>query len=177
MKFNPAIQKQDKPKSKASAGHEAHVRAMLREGEVLKRVAAIHWGIYWKGAALLLIALFLMTKVFNLGAFLLFVASVILAYEYLMKYYILLALTDKRLIVRFGILNLETVQMHFNRIESVEIFRPPVGRMLGYATVVVTGTGSRVTSIPFVGDAEAFRADLDQMIYDREERRSAKDGG
>ena len=173
MKIKPAIQ--NILQNKNTSGGDAHVRAMLREGETLKRAAAIHWGIYWKGAALLVVSLLLMTKIFNLGAFLFLVSAVAFAFAYLTKYYLLLVLTDKRLIVRHGILSLETVQMHFNRIESVEVFRPPMGRILGYATVIVTGTGSRVTAVPYIADADAFRADLDHMIFEREEKRSAKE--
>lgn len=160
-------------KTKYTDGNDsARAAIALREGETLKRIAKVHWGIYWKGIATLALSFLLMLKVFNLGAFFLLVATVVLSFAYLTKHYLLLALTDKRLIVRHGILNLETVQMHFNRIESVEVFRPPVGRILGYATVVITGTGSRVTSVPFIADADAFRGDLDHMIFEREEKRS-----
>lgn len=163
----------DKMQNTADGNDAVRGALALREGETLKRVAQVHWGIYWKGFALLLLSLFLMLTVFNLGAFFLLVAAVVLSFAYLTKHYLLLVLTDKRLIVRHGILNLETVQMHFNRIESVEVFRPPVGRLLGYATVVVTGTGSRVTSVPFIADADAFRGDLDHMIFEREEKRGS----
>lgn len=147
---------------------------LLREGESLVRIAQVHWGIYWKGAALLVFSLLLMMKIFNLGAFFMVVSVIMLSMAYLTKHYLLLMLTDKRLVVRYGILNLETVQMHFNRIESVEVFRPPIGRLLGYATVIITGTGSRVTGVPFIGDADAFRSDIDRLIFDREEKQAAK---
>lgn len=173
MKFKPAIQKA--MKQTAVSAEAVNIGTQLHEGETLKRVAKIHWGIFWKGGAVFLLSLILMATVFNLGAFFLLVASVVISFEYLTKHYLLLALTNKRLIVRHGILNLETVQMHFNRIESVEVFRPPVGRILGYATVLVTGTGSRVTAVPFVADADAFRTDLDHMIFEREEKRAARE--
>lgn len=146
----------------------------LRPGENLVRVARIHWGIYWKGFAVLALSLVLMLKVFNLGAFFMIVAAITLGLAYLTKHYMLLMLTDKRMVVRHGILNLETVQMHFNRIESVEVFRPPIGRLLGYATVVITGTGSRVTGVPFIADADAFRSDIDRLMFEREEKELAK---
>jgi uncharacterized membrane protein YdbT with pleckstrin-like domain len=154
----------------------SRILPLLRAGETLKDVAAIHWGIYWKGAAVLLLSLILMIKVFNLGAFLLVVAAAILGYAYLVKYYLLLALTDKRVIVRTGILNLDVVQLHYNRIESVEVFRPVMGRILGYGTVLVTGTGSRVTGIPFVANADAMRTAIDEVVFHQQEK-SAKAGG
>jgi len=162
----------NKPEDMRVGNDEKHARSMLREGETLKRVAQIHWGIFWKSGAVFLLALFLLIKAFPLGVFFTLVSGVMLVTAFLTKHYLILALTDKRLIVRTGILNLETVQMHFNRIESVEVFRPPIGRILGYAMVMVTGTGSRVTGIPYVADADAFRKELDQMIFDRDEKSS-----
>ncbi len=154
----------------------AAIKPLLREGETLKRVAAVHWGIYWKGIAVLLLSLILMMSVFNLGAFLLVVAAAMLGYAYLVKYYLLLALTDKRVIVRHGIINLDVVQLHYNRIESVEVFRPIMGRILGYGTVLVTGTGSRVTGIPFVANADAMRTAIDEVVFQQQEK-AAKAGG
>lgn len=151
------------------------IKPLLREGETLKRVAAVHWGIYWKGAAVLLLSLIMMIVAFNLGAFLVVVAAVMLGYAYLVKYYLLLALTDKRVIVRHGIINLDVVQLHYNRIESVEVFRPIMGRILGYGTVLVTGTGSRVTGIPFVANADAMRTAIDEVVFQQQEK-AAKAG-
>lgn len=153
----------------------SRIQPLLREGETLQKVAAVHWGIYWKGIAVLLLALILMIYVFNLGAFLLIVSSVMLGYAYLIKYYLLLALTDKRVIVRHGIVNLDVVQLHYNRIESVEVFRPIMGRILGYGTVLVTGTGSRVTGIPFVANADAMRTAIDEVVFQQQEK-AAKAG-
>ena len=171
-KLSPAVQK---VLNNAPPDYAA-IKPLLREGETLKRVAAVHWGIYWKGIAVLLLSLILMMSVFNLGAFLLVVAAAMLGYAYLVKYYLLLALTDKRVIVRHGIINLDVVQLHYNRIESVEVFRPIMGRILGYGTVLVTGTGSRVTGIPFVANADAMRTAIDEVVFQQQEK-AAKAGG
>jgi len=147
------------------------VPPLLREGENLVRVARIHNGIYWKGAVVFLLALFLMMKVFNLGAFLMLVALLMLSAAYLTKLYLLLALTDKRVLVRHGVVKLNNIQLHHSKIESVEVEHPPMGRILGYGSLLITGTGSQITAVPYVDakDAEAFRGELDQIIFDREE--------
>ncbi|MBI4030326.1 MAG: PH domain-containing protein [Proteobacteria bacterium] len=149
--------------------------SMLRDGEKLVRQARIHNGIYWKASVVFILALFLMTKVFNLGAFLMLVALLMFFASYLTKHYLLLALTDKRVLVRHGVVKLNNIQMHHSKIESVEVEHPPMGRILGYGSLLITGTGSQITAVPYVNakDAEAFRGDLDQIIFDREEGKTA----
>ncbi len=145
-------------------GGEAYARSHLREGEQLLHVARIHPGIYWKGAAVFVISAVLMMSVFNLGAFLMFVSLIMLSVSYLTKHYLLLATTDRRVLLRFGIINLDVVDIQHERVESVQLARTIMGRILGYASVMITGTGSRVTTIPFVADADEFRRTLDSRL-------------
>lgn len=149
--------------------NEAEVRRMLQDGEKIIRIATIHDAIYWKGAVVTIIGLLLMLTVFNLGVFLTFVGLVLLSSAYLKKYYLLLVLTSKRIILRYGIAQLEAVHIQLNRVESVELSWTILGRWLGYAMVFVTGTGSRVTVIPFVADSQAFRNDLERILNARDE--------
>ncbi len=148
------------------------IEAMLRPDEKLVRVAHVSHAIYWKGVVLFLFAGFLMTHpmIFNLGVLMLVVSLLTLGNEYLSRYYLMLVLTDKRVLLRRGILTLDTVQMRLSRIESVELEWTPMGRVLGYSIVVITGTGSRVVAIPFVSDGPAFRKEMDDMLFALEER-------
>jgi uncharacterized membrane protein YdbT with pleckstrin-like domain len=111
-----------------------------------------------------------MIKVFNLGVFLLLVSFVMFLMARMTKHYLLLVLTDQRVIIRAGVLNLETIQFHYSKIESVEIAWSPVGRMLGYGTVFISGTGSRVIAVPFIANALEFRSTVDNLITRQEDK-------
>jgi membrane protein YdbS with pleckstrin-like domain len=144
--------------------------SFLHPNEKIVLRAEIHPGIYWKTMALFFVSILVMLKAFYLGAFLMLVSVIMYIFSQLTKHYLLLVLTDQRVLMRSGILNLETIQMHYNRIESVEIFWTPMGRILGYGTIMITGTGSRVTSIPFVANALEFRSKVDDLIYIQDEK-------
>ena len=133
--------------------------------EKLIRVAEFHWGIYWKGLVVLAIGLLVATQVWTMGLYIMVIAGLMLGTSYLTKHYLLLILTDKRLLVRTGIIRMDTVQMALERIESVELERTIPGMILGYAAVVITGTGSRVVAVPFVDMPHAFRRLTDEQIY------------
>ena len=146
----------------------------FRGDEQVLHAATISKGIFWKGIffAVLSLLCFMSTALFNLGGFFALVAFITLTVEYLTKHYLMLVLTNKRVFVRYGIEQLDMVELRLNRIESVEVERPPMGRLLsllgaGYGRVVISGTGSRVTVVPFVSDATAFRRALDRIVNER----------
>ena len=58
--------------------------------------------------------------------------------------------------------------MRLERIESVEIQRTLVGQFLNYATLMVTGTGSRLAFIPYIENAAEIRNVIDDILYKRD---------
>lgn len=152
------------------------IASLLREDEKIIRVATIHWGIYWKAFAFGLLTLYMLLSpfFFHLGIFFSLIVVVMFSLATLYKHFLLLILTDKRVFLRHGILRVDTIQIRHSRIESVETERTIMGQLLGYAAVVIYGTGSRRTAIPFIADALAFRNELDEMLNKYEEKAAGK---
>lgn len=146
------------------------IQEMLKAGEDVIRVSTISPGIYWKAIAVFLLSLVLLLTVTNLGIFLLFVSFILFVWAILTQHYLMLVLTNKRVFIRHGILVLDYIQLHHNRIESVELEMTIMGRLLGYSTIMITGTGSRVAAVPFISDGRQFRSAMDEIVYEREER-------
>lgn len=134
-------------------------------GEKIVKIARFHWGIYWKGLVVMAFAVLLLLTVRNLGIFMVLVAGGMLGVAYMTKHYLLLVLTNKRLLIRSGLIRMDTVQLAVDRIESVELERTIPGMIMGYASVVITGTGSRVMAVPFVENPHIFRRLTDEVIY------------
>jgi len=145
------------------------VQAMLLPGENIVRVAAISPGIYWKGAAMMIVALGALAYGAWLALYCAIVGAVLLLLAYNTKKYLVLAATDHRIIVCAGIFNQQVLQLRYHQVESVDTLYPLPGMLFGYASVVVTGTGTTSWLIPFVQDADAFRDDLTQKLLEREE--------
>jgi uncharacterized membrane protein YdbT with pleckstrin-like domain len=68
-----------------------------------------------------------------------------------------LAVTDRRVIAKFGFIRRSTVELNIAKIESVRVEQTVAGRMFGYGSVFVTGTGSTMDPIPFISDPLRFR--------------------
>ena len=73
------------------------------------------------------------------------------------------AITNKRIIIKVGLISRHTLEMNLSKIESVNIIQSILGRMLGYGTIVVIGTGG--TKEPFAGisDPMAFRKKFQEV--------------
>ncbi|PJB70530.1 MAG: hypothetical protein CO093_07740 [Alphaproteobacteria bacterium CG_4_9_14_3_um_filter_47_13] len=153
------------------------IKALLREDEKIIRVATIHWGIYWKTVAFGLLTLYLLLSPFflHLGIFFALIVVIMFSLAVLYKQFLILVLTDKRVFLRHGIIRVDTIQIRHSRIESVETEKTIMGQILGYAVVVIYGTGSRRTAIPFIADALEFRNELDEMLNEYEEKVIGKD--
>lgn len=52
-----------------------------------------------------------------------------------------MALTNKRIIVKTGLATRRTVELLLTKIESIVVEEPALGRLLGYGTVIIRGTG------------------------------------
>lgn len=148
----------------------ADLPVALREGEAVLARADISQGIYWKALTFFIIALPLLWVATPLGILFMSVAGVAFAYAFLIRHALLMVVTNQRVLVRSGIIKVDTVQLRYDRIESVEIQRTIPGQFLSYATVIVTGTGSRLAFIPYMANAQHVRDVLDDMLYKREEQ-------
>lgn len=51
------------------------------------------------------------------------------------------AVTDRRIVLKVGVLTTRSVEMLLSKIESVAVHQSLAGRMLGFGSIVVTGSG------------------------------------
>jgi uncharacterized membrane protein YdbT with pleckstrin-like domain len=75
-----------------------------------------------------------------------------------------LVITDKRLIVKYGVISTQSIEIRFDKIETVRVNQGLSGRLLNYGDVVVTGTGSTFDPIRGIADALRFRAALNEAM-------------
>ena len=75
-----------------------------------------------------------------------------------------MAVTNKRVIVKTGLANRRTIELLLTRIESVVVEEPAMGRMLGYGTVIVRGTGGTPEVFPQIAHPLRFREQVQRQI-------------
>jgi len=75
-----------------------------------------------------------------------------------------MAVTTRRVIIKTGLAARKTIEMLLSKVESIEVSETAGGRLLGYGTIVVIGTGG--TSEPFhkIAHPLEFRSQVQQQI-------------
>jgi uncharacterized membrane protein YdbT with pleckstrin-like domain len=108
-----------------------YVESNLASGERIVHRGELHWAIFLPGIVLLPIIIGI-----------LFLIAAILA-----KISTEMAVTNKRVIIKSGLISRRTIEMNLSKIETVGVDQGILGRMLNYGTVTVKGTGG--TGEPF----------------------------
>jgi len=75
-----------------------------------------------------------------------------------------MAVTNKRVIVKTGIVDRRTIELLLPRIESIAVEEPALGRVLGYGTVIVRGTGGTPEVFPQIARPLEFREQVQRQI-------------
>lgn len=75
-----------------------------------------------------------------------------------------MAVTNRRVVIKSGLAARKTIEMLLQKVESIEVTEPAMGRALGYGSIVVIGTGG--TSEPFhkMSHPLLFRSEVQQQI-------------
>ena len=68
-----------------------------------------------------------------------------------------IAITNKRLIAKFGFIQRSTVEINLAKVESVQVDQSLAGRIFNYGTVIVSGGGNPVAPIAGVSAPLDFR--------------------
>ena len=74
------------------------------------------------------------------------------------------ALTTKRVVSKEGVISRNTEEMRLAKAETVEVKQGILGRMLGYGTIIVTGTGSSYVAFKTVTDPLKVKRHIDAEL-------------
>jgi len=87
------------------------------------------------------------------------------------------AVTDKRVVAKLGFIERESLETLLSKIEAIGVDQGIVGRMLGYGTITITGTGGTEESFPRIADPLEFRRQIQSQVVALDERRPQSPAG
>lgn len=115
----------------------SYLEESLSAGEEVRSVFRLHWIVYFRVALWLALAIATQDLFGWLTLFFVFVALG----EWVKLRSIEQAVTNKRVILKVGLVSRKSEEMKLTSIETVEIRQSIFGRILGFGTVKVTGRG------------------------------------
>lgn len=72
-------------------------------------------------------------------------------------------ITNKRIIVKRGLISRETFEMNLNKIETVNVDQSVWGRLFGFGTLIIIGTGGSRESIQSIQKPLEFRRKFQEI--------------
>lgn len=153
---------------KKSSFLKTDIDSLLVAGERVVGKAEISPFIYWQTVGVFVLAVIVSLAVWPLGVLLGITALVMFIYNTIKKEILFLVLTNKRILARYGILQVDVVDIRFSKVESVELERMPTGYLMGYANLVIMGTGQRYITIPYVTNGQEIRQAYNRMTLHEE---------
>jgi uncharacterized membrane protein YdbT with pleckstrin-like domain len=99
-----------------------------------------------------------------IGAAFFLVAIVFIARGVLVRNATEMTVTNKRVFVKVGLAARRTIELLLSRVESIGVEESVMGRMLGYGTVIVHGTGGTPEVFNMIAHPLEFRTQVQQQI-------------
>jgi uncharacterized membrane protein YdbT with pleckstrin-like domain len=98
------------------------------------------------------------------GLALILLGNLILAIAWVRRSATEMAVTNKRVIIKVGFLTKRTIELFLSKVESVEVEQTFSGRMMGYGSITVRGTGGTHEPFSYVADPLEFRRQVQHQI-------------
>ena len=100
----------------------------------------------------------------GIGAAFFLVALIFIARGILVRNATEMTVTNKRVFVKVGLAARRTIELLLSRVESIGVEESVLGRMLGYGTVIVHGTGGTPEVFNRIAHPLEFRTQVQQQI-------------
>jgi uncharacterized membrane protein YdbT with pleckstrin-like domain len=148
----------------------SYIVRVLQPGETVRYSGTLHWIIFLPAFALLafsIIGLAAMAisprdgagaKVFLVVVLVAFVFGALhLLAAWIRRQTTEIAVTDRRVIYKVGLLSRRTIEMNMDKVESVDVRQDLLGRMLDYGTVLIRGTGAGLEPLTSIATPLSLR--------------------
>lgn len=153
----------------------SYVDSVLADGErIVYRAAISHWKFllsYLAASLFLIAALGVYTATASrtgaprfMAAILLVIGLAVMLSAVIRRKTKELVLTDRRIIMKSGLVSRDTVEMNLNKVESLHVNQSLMGRILDYGDVTVVGTGASLEPLRGISSPLELRKKLGGIV-------------
>ena len=81
-----------------------------------------------------------------------------------------LALTNRRIIAKSGLIRRNTIELKTNRVESLGVNQGILGRIFNFGSIVVKGVGGSHAPIPYIARPMEFRQQVNNYLDELDDK-------
>ena len=126
----------------------SYLDQVLQPGEKILYRTTVSWTLFIPGIALLILAILIFSGLSaSIWRTILLVvvgvpAIVLLVRAWFTRWTTEIAVTNSRIVLKRGFIRRHTIEMHMDKVESVDVDQSLLGRIFNYGNITVRGTGS-----------------------------------
>jgi uncharacterized membrane protein YdbT with pleckstrin-like domain len=140
----------------------SYIEQSLMPGEQIVSKAMLHWAMFVAPGLVSLSGLIAWSG--GGGAILLVIGLIWLGWVYLVYVSTELAVTNRRVLAKTGVIQRHCIDVQNSKVEGLTYNQGLIGRIFGYGSIFVRGTGIGMVPIPYVAAPEAFKRDVSIAI-------------
>jgi len=142
----------------------SYVEANLMQGEQVIYQTTLHWLMYFWPIALAVVGALMLLGVPTLGLVVLALAAVLGVTVFITVHNAEFAVTNRRVIMKTGWLNRRSLELLLTKVESIAVDQGFAGKLWGYGTIVLSGTGGSHEPFQNITDPFEFRKQVQEQI-------------
>ena len=155
----------------------SYIKSQLLPGEEIKYRGHLHRSIFAPAFSFAVVAVLAFVVVIQSGdlpVFWFLVAGGIVSYIWAQILYSTseFVVTNKRVVMKVGWLHRRTVETMLSKVEGINVEQSLLGRLLGYGSIVITGTGGTQEPFRNIGSPFEFRRQVQAQVSAVEEYRA-----
>jgi uncharacterized membrane protein YdbT with pleckstrin-like domain len=143
----------------------SYIQHVLQPGETIRYKGSVHWILYLPAIILTFVAATIVPLSSSMAwsyGWILATACLIIALllglrAWFIRWMTEIAVTDRRVIYARGFIQRHSVEVHMDKIESVDVDQSVLGRLFDYGDVTIRGTGTTLEPLRDVDRPIAFR--------------------
>lgn len=134
----------------------------LMEGEHVIARAELHWAMFIVPGIFAFLGLLMLLTTGE--SMLLVLSGLWLGWRYIVMRTTELAITNHRILAKFGVIRRLAVDVMNSKVEGVTYNQGIIARIFGFGTVVVRGTGVGIVPVPYIEHPEAFKREVSRVL-------------
>jgi uncharacterized membrane protein YdbT with pleckstrin-like domain len=144
-----------------------YIKKHLMSGETIVYQTKLNWSEYLKGITIIIIGIIIIKSsntAGTFGGFLVLVGLFLLGKSFLKMKSSEFAVTDKRVLIKVGILRTQSLETMLNKVEGIHVEQGLVDKMFGCGNIDVKGTGGTKNSFAGIDNPFEFRNAVNEQI-------------
>ena len=153
----------------------SYIKSQLLPGEEIKYRGHLHRSIFapaFSFAVVAVLAFVVVVQSGDLPVFWFLVGGAIVSYIWAQILFSTseFVVTNKRVVIKVGWLRRRTVETMLSKVEGINVDQSLLGRLLGYGSIIITGTGGSQEPFRNIGSPFEFRRQVQAQVSAAEDR-------